>query len=445
MRNIWRRSGSPFPQPPARSVNAEGHVGQTGMESRLPTCLMYLVWLLLVVLAAGWGGGSPSALADGGAPNLAYVVGGGNQGDHLVVVDIAQRKVAWSVSLGSQPQSIVLSADGRFAYVTEPGANRVAIVDTSAHQVVGSMTVGSRPQAMAADPTSSLYSLFVANAKGNSLTALDAVTQQVRATIPVGQEPVGVAVASPLSGISDSGDPSSREVYVANRASQTLSVVLVSDTRNPHVAATIALPEPPCALTIPQTGGVAYVATCTGKVLAIGLASHRVLGTLFSGLGGAPGAMDYDAVTGQIYVPIPTRDQVVILRPAGVGADGSLVAPAEPLRTLPFSGAPSAVAITFDSALGFVTERDSGRVEEIDVTTRQTLGTISIGGAPNAVVTGPYPPALNRDASSTITAWVYGAFALAVVVLLAFMVRGYLRDSRRAAEQDNAKQREEAD
>jgi flagellar biosynthesis/type III secretory pathway M-ring protein FliF/YscJ len=60
-------------------------------------------------------------------------------------------------------------------------------------------------------------------------------------------------------------------------------------------------------------------------------------------------------------------------------------------------------------------------------------------------VTGPYPPALNRDASSTITAWVYGAFALAVVVLLAFMVRGYLRDSRRAAEQDNAKQREEAD
>ena len=435
MRN-YRRHGD-LPRPPAGR-----RMKQPGMASALR--LLCLICLLLAALVAAWGIGSPSARADGGAPNLAYVVGGGSQGDQLVVVDIAQRKVAWTVSLGSQPHSVVLSADGRFAYVTEAGANRVAIVDTSAHQVVGSMVVGSGPQAMAADPTSSLYSLFVANTKSNTLTALDAETQQARVTIPVGQEPVGVAVASPLSGISDSGDPSAREVYVANRASQTLSVVLVSDTNDasdaskPHVAATIALPEAPCAITIPATGGVAYVATCTGKVLAVGLASHRVLGALFSDLGGTPGAMDYDAVTGQIYVPVPEKDRVVILRPAGVGADGGLVAPAEPLRTLPFSGAPSAVAITFDGALGFVTERDSGRVEEIDVTTRQTLGVIAVGGAPGAVVTGPYPPALNREASNTITSWIYGAFALAVIVLLAFMVRGYIRDSRKNTRQDNA-------
>ncbi len=442
MRKQRRRSG--FPCPPARSAGQ--HLRRPGIPR-----LICLACLLVAALVAAWGGGSPSARADGGAPILAYVVGGGSQSDQLVVVDIAQRKVAWTVSLGGQPHSVVLSADGRFAYVTEADANRVAIVDTSAHQVVGSMAVGSGPQAMAADPTSSLYSLFVANTKGNTLTALDAETQQARATIPVGQEPVGVAVASPLSGISDSGDPSAREVYVANRASQTLSVVMVSDTNNasdaskPHVAATIALPEPPCALTIPATGGVAYVATCTGKVLAVGLASHRVLGTLFSDLGGAPGAMDYDAVTGQIYVPVPEKDRVVILRPAGVGADGSLVAPAEPLRTLPFSGAPSAVAITFDGALGFVTEQGSGRVEEIDVTTRQTLGVIAVGGAPHAVVTGPYPPALNREASSTITTWIYGAFALAVIALLAFMVRGYIRDSRKNTKQDNTSSTGEAE
>ena len=417
-----------------------------------PPRLIYLLLALVLALLVGWSSGSPPVRADGGAPNLAYIVGGGSQGDQLVVVDIGQRKVAWSVTLGSQPQSVVLSADGRFAYVTEAGANRVAIIDTSARQVVGNVAVGSGPQAIAADPTSAVYSLFVANARSNTLTAIDSNTQQARATIPVGKEPVAVAVASPMSGISDSGNPSIREIYVANRASQTLSVVLVRDASNGgnlRVAATIALPEPPCALSIPQTGGVAYVATCSGKVLAIGLASHRVLGTLFAHLGGAPGAMDYDAVTGQIYVPVPAKDQVVILRPAGVGADGSLVAPAEPLRTLTLSGAPSAVAITFDGALGFITEGGSGRVEEIDVTSRQTLSTIVVGGSPRAVVTGPYPPALNRQTSSTVTAWIYGVFALALVVLFVFMVRGYIRNASRntsrGAKQDNTPRDGEAD
>ncbi|HKT37731.1 MAG TPA: beta-propeller fold lactonase family protein [Ktedonobacterales bacterium] len=407
-----------------------------------PYLLGVVFLMMLVALAVWWGGAIPSAHADGGAPNLAYVVGGGKSGDQLVVLDIGQRSIAWSVALGSQPQAVVLSADGRFAYIPEAGANRVAMVDTSAHQVIGSMAVGSGPQAIATDPSGGLHWLFVANKTSNTLTVLDADTHRARATLAVGQGPVAVAVATSTSGIRTTGNTSALEVYVANRESRTLSVITTNDL---HTVATIALPDSPCALTIPAAGGIAYVATCSGKVLAVGLASHQVLGVLLSDLGGDPGLMDYDAVTGQIYVPVPARDQVVLLRPVGVGADGGLVAPAEPLRTLPYSGAPSAVAITFDGALGFVTKRDSGRVEEIDVTTRQTLGTIAIGGAPNAVVTGPYPPALNRDASSTITAWVYGAFALAVVVLLAFMVRGYLRDSRRGARQDNAKLREEAD
>lgn len=414
MRNHRRRGGSrPLPA-----------WGPGGWDRARLLCVLCL--LVVVALAAWWSGGSPSARADGGAPNLAYIVGGGDQGDKLVVMDIGQRAVAWSVSLGSQPQSIVLSTDARFAYVTEASANRVAIVDTRDQQVVGNMAVGSGPQAIAVDPTASVHWLFVANMASDTLSVLDADTRRVHATLAVGQQPVGVAVAAPVSGISDS---SSLEVYVANRESQTLSVITTSDLRT---VATIALPEPPCALTIPATGGIAYVATCTGKVLAVGLALHRVLGTVLADLGGTPGAMDYDAVTGQIYVPVPARNQVVILRPAGVRADGSMVAPVEPLRTLTFSGEPSAVAITFDGALGFVAERNSGHVVELDIPTRHTLGTVSVGGAPRAIVTGPYPPALNRQTSSIVIALVYGAFALALVIFFVLMIRENIQRHRRS-------------
>lgn len=385
------------------------------------------LWLMIgLSLAVWWCGAISPALADGGAPNLAYVVGGGKSGDQLVAVDIGQRKVAWSVGLGSQPQGVVLSNDGRFAYVPEASANRVAIVDTSAHEVVGNMSVGSGPQAIATDPLGGIHWLFVANTKSNSLTVLDADTHRTHATLAVGQEPVSVAVASSTSGIRGSSSSSSLEVYVANRASQTLSVITTSDLRT---ITTIALPEPPCALTIPATGGIAYVATCAGKVLAVGLASHHVLGTLLPDLGGAPGMMDYDAVTGQLYVPVPVKDQVVILRPGGVRADGSLMTPPEPLRTLTFSGGPSAVAITFDGALGFVATRNSGQVVEIDATNRQTLGTVSVGGAPRAIITGPYPPALNRQTASILTTLVYVAFALAIAILVVFMVRKNILDN----------------
>lgn len=379
--------------------------------------------LLVLVLVAWWCGGSQSARADGGAPNLAYIVGGGDSGDQLVVMDIGKRSAVWSVSLGGDPQGVVLSTDGRFAYVTEASANRVAIVDTRAQRVTGNMAVGSGPQAIAVDPSGSLHWLFVANTRSNTLTVLDADTERSRATLVVGQAPWGVAVAASNSGISDT---STLEVYVANRDSHTLSVITTNDLRT---VATIALPEPPCAVTIPATGGIAYVATCTGKVLAVGLASHQVLGTVLSDLGGTPGTMDYDAVTGQIYIPVPARNQVVILRPAAVGANGSLVTPQEPLRVLTFSGAPSAVSITFDGTLGFIAQRSSGHVVEIDVPNRQTLGTVSVGGTPRAIVTGPYPPALNRQTSNILTTLVYIAFALALVIFFVLMVRKNIRDN----------------
>lgn len=386
-----------------------------------------LMSLLTVLALAFWwyGGGDMRARADGGAPNLAYIVGGGNAGDKLVVMDIGQRNVAWSLTLGNQPQGVVLSTDGRFAYVTEAGANQVAIVDTHAHRVVGNMATGAGPQAIAVDPSGSLHWLFVANAKSSTLSILDADSERVHATLAVGKEPVGVAVAASNSGISDS---STLEVYVANRESRTISVITTSDLRT---VATIALSEAPCAINIPSTGGIAYVATCQGAVLAVGLASHEVLGTVLSDLGGTPGTMDYDAITGQIYIPVPAKNRVVILRPAGVGGDGSLVAPAEPLRTLTFSGEPAAVAITFEGALGFVAERGDGRVVELDITNRQTLGAVAVGGEPRAIVTGPYPPALDRQTTVIVVALILGAFIIVFGILLFLAMRESLRARRR--------------
>src|SRR5437660_7874307 len=63
-----------------------------------------------------------SVLADGGAPNLAYVAGA-DRG--IAVIDVAQQKVTTTISASGDPHGIFLSNDGRFLYVTQPQMGKV--------------------------------------------------------------------------------------------------------------------------------------------------------------------------------------------------------------------------------------------------------------------------------------------------------------------------------
>ncbi|SRR6266516_2654803 len=59
------------------------------------------------------------AHADGGAPNLAYVSG---TSYGISVVDVGQAKVIRTLNMKGDPHTILLSADGRFLYITQPAA-----------------------------------------------------------------------------------------------------------------------------------------------------------------------------------------------------------------------------------------------------------------------------------------------------------------------------------
>ncbi len=60
----------------------------------------------------------PRVHADGGAPNLAYVSG---TPSGVSVIDVLQGKVTKLISVTGDPSTILLSLDGRFLFVTQPG------------------------------------------------------------------------------------------------------------------------------------------------------------------------------------------------------------------------------------------------------------------------------------------------------------------------------------
>lgn len=398
-----------------------GAEGRRGRRPRWPRRAMLA--LTLCLLTCLWT--VPFARADGGAPNLVYVAGAGAGGQDVAIVDIAARKVTASVPTGSPPAGIVLSVDGRFAYLTQPALNRVAVLDTRAKQVVATIPVGARPGALAIVPTATTTELLVALRGGNAVAVVDANARRVLRTIPVCDQPVGLAVAGANSGIADPTDP---EVYVACAGSRS---VVVFETAQNQIVATVPLSVIPASVVVPATGGAAYVTSLAGTIEAVSLADHHYIGVVYQRTGARFGTMDYDAITSQVYVPDAAAGVVDVLAPVAVGsgADTATI-PHEPARVLSASGEPSAVAITFDGAYGFIARRAAGSIVMLDPASHRELATIAVGGAPSAMVTGPYPPALSGQTAFILDMLVIG---LLVVLMGSTLVTAALEARRKRA------------
>ncbi len=109
--------------------------------------------------------------ADGGAPNLAYVAGAA-QG--IGIIDVAQRKVATRFTLADDPNSILLSPDGRLLYVTQPASGRVAVLAAKTGQTVCAAPYPGHPSLLALNVDGTV--LYIAGTNETTIIAIDAQT-----------------------------------------------------------------------------------------------------------------------------------------------------------------------------------------------------------------------------------------------------------------------------
>lgn len=344
--------------------------------------------------------------ADGGAPNLAYVAGGG---PGIGIIDIAQQKVTNTFTLGGNPQTVYLSLDGRFLYVTQPALDQVSALAAKTGQTVCKAHIAGNPSLLTYDPQTN--SLFVAGNGATTISNIDPSNCVVLHTFTAGGPVYGLAVANLAS------DTQDNQLWVADGAG-----VEVFDVKTRQREAQIAIPgNEPRYLSIPS-GLWVYVTTQQGNLYAVALDSHHLLQLLS---GGQFGTMDFDENTGQVYVPDSLHRQLDVITPPGTGA---LTPPREPASVYHLDAAPRSVAITSDGQFGFIA-LETGAVAMLDVPGRQIVKTISVGGSPHFIITGLYPPALGttpQQASvlttgATILAYIL--IAAVVLVPLWFVVR----------------------
>ena len=90
------------------------------------------------------------------------------------------------------PVGLVMTKDGKTAFVTIGRANRVAVVDVASRKVETYILVGNRAWNAALNADESL--LFVANGLSDDVSVIDVPNRKVLKSIPVGRVPYMVVV-----------------------------------------------------------------------------------------------------------------------------------------------------------------------------------------------------------------------------------------------------------
>jgi hypothetical protein len=387
-KRVASRAGA-SPTPTLHGWASRSYRVGVGLAPALGTWL-YAGLLLLCTLFLS----TKPALADGGAPNLAYIAG---TASGISVVDIQQQKVTGTFSLTGDPHTIYLSLDGRFLYITQPSLNRVTMLAAKTGQTICTLNVPGQPSLLAFDPGSNM--LYVAGCGLALVTEFDPNNCTVKQTIKTNGPVYGLAVAN--IGTGNNGN----QLWVADSTS-----LEIFDNRGR--TATIPIPGGPQYISIPP-GVMVYVATQQGKLYAVNLGTHEVLPPLLSG--GRFGPMDYDAYTDKVYVPDMLNKQVDVLAPY-IAAPY----PREPENVIHVGVAPQSVAITSDGQIGFIALA-GGNVALFDVPGRQIYNTLYVGGNPHFIITGLYPPVFGTNPQDVMiwgTVITIVAYTLVVVLLI---------------------------
>lgn len=346
-----------------------------------------------------------TARADGGAPNLAYVAG---TSKGISVIDVAQQKVTSTIGAVPDPSMLQLSIDGRFLFTSEPSQGKVVEIAARTGAIVCTANVGGSPTSLALDSGTNV--LYAAGSDSSKISAISTNDCSIQHTFQSHGNINSLAIAVVGSGFSGGNG---NQLWIGDT-----SGITILDSSGKEVTA-IPVPGGIDHLTIPL-GTTVYAVRQQSEVLGIGLGNHQVLPALISD--GNYGPMDYNAVTGEVYIPDAKNKQVDVLTPVDTSFG---TVPREPRRVINLKAAPSSIAITSDGQLGFVAQQN-GSITMLDIPGQQTITDIQVGGSPHFIITGVYPPALGTTPQQTsnvslvlnIAAYLLVAILIAVPILL---------------------------
>jgi serine/threonine-protein kinase len=202
-----------------------------------------------------------------------------------------------TINVGSKPEAVALTPDGKNAYVTNVDSRNLSVINTATNKITTTIPVEAGPPqyiAITPDGKHAYATIYDPRSGVHSVAVIDTTANKVMAIIPVGRRPYGLAVM-----------PDGSEVYEADHDSGAISVI---DTTSNRVVETIGVMPNPHWIAFSPHGRTAYVADHESNVMSvIDTASRTVTSVIPTGKsphsvavspdGGQVDVVDYDANT----------------------------------------------------------------------------------------------------------------------------------------------------
>lgn len=237
-------------------------------------------------------------------------------GNSITVLDLASRSVrgTWDLGKNRLPHGIAVSKDGSRAWVTTEGTQSVHEIDTASGKILKTWSIAQLVNHMIV-PAKDEAKLYVANIASGSVTVLDRAGK-ASVTIPTGAGAEGIDLS-----------PDGREVWIANRSADSVSVL---DTRATKVVATFASGGSfPIRVRFAPDGKSAWVSNANdARVAVFDVATRELLGTI--DVPKTPIGIVFSPDGARAYVACAGAGRVVVIDTSTRSVSGSIDGLEEP-------------------------------------------------------------------------------------------------------------------
>ena len=185
---------------------------------------------------------------------------------------VAVPTVAEKIPVGQTPSYVQVAPNGKFAYITNPGARAITVLNTATDQVSGTIKIPQGPpQFVSFSPDSRTAYVSVYNTRDSVhlIAFIDTATRNVTSTVPVNNRTPGPSTTS----------PDGRYLYVPNHnmamSGANENVIDVIDTATKKLIGTIAVPPNPHWVAFGKNGRFTSRTTCPPTVTVLNAAHQQ--------------------------------------------------------------------------------------------------------------------------------------------------------------------------
>ena len=285
---------------------------------------------------------------------------------NLAILDAATMKILGKISVGDSPHEVVISTDGKRAYVTNYGAqtpgNSLSIIDLTTRKELKRVDLGGflRPHGIVEMDGN----IYFTSESSRTVARYNPTSDKIDWVMGTGQTATHMLVIS----------NDKKRLYTANIASDTITAINLGVPPGQQNITQITVGKQPEAIDVSPDGKEVWVGlNAEGAIDVVDTASNKFKEKIK--LGERPYRVEFTPDGKRVFATIPNTKEIIVLN----------AATRKEIKRIKLDSAPMGIVFSKDGKTAFVSVVQTDGVLKIDTEKFEVLGKAETGNAPDGL------------------------------------------------------------